>query len=111
MTVHKFDNSSILVSPKPKATPERCDSPGFFVLKFDSVRKGKALDKTCFARYNRAKGGTTMPKIDAQLGIRVTKDLKARLTAQAKSEMKSVSTLVVQVMEAYLESKGNGKKD
>ena len=52
-----------------------------------------------------------MPKIDAQLGIRLTKDLKARLTAQAKSEMKSVSTLVVQVMEEYLESKGNGKKE
>lgn len=51
-----------------------------------------------------------MPKIDAQLGIRVTKDLKARLTAQARSEMKSVSTLVVEVVEAYLESKGNGKK-
>ena len=41
-----------------------------------------------------------MPKIDAQLGIRVTKDLKARLTAQAKSEM----------VEAYLDSKGMGKQ-
>ena len=51
-----------------------------------------------------------MPKIDAQLGVRVTKDLKARLTAQARSERKSVSTLVVQVVEAYLESVGNGKK-
>lgn len=49
-----------------------------------------------------------MPKIDAQLGIRVTKDLKARLTAQAKSEMKSVSTLVVQLIEEYLDSKGKG---
>ena len=48
-----------------------------------------------------------MPKIDAQLGIRITKDLKARLTAQAKSEKKSVSTLVVQVIEDYLASKGN----
>ena len=52
-----------------------------------------------------------MPKIDAQLGIRVPKTLKARLTAQAKSEMKSVSTLVVQVVEDYLASKGNGKKE
>ena len=51
-----------------------------------------------------------MPKIDAQLGIRVTKDLKARLERQAKSEMKSVSALVVQVMEDYLSSKGNGKQ-
>lgn len=52
-----------------------------------------------------------MPKIDAQLGIRVTKDLKERLTAQAKKEKKSVSTLVVQVVEAYLESKGSGKQE
>lgn len=52
-----------------------------------------------------------MPKIDAQLGIRVTKDLKARLEQQARGEMKSVSALVVQVMEDYLASKGNGKKE
>ena len=52
-----------------------------------------------------------MPKIDAQLGIRLTKDLKARLTVQAKSEMKSVSTLVVQLVEEYLDSQGNEKKD
>ena len=50
-----------------------------------------------------------MPKIDAQLGIRVTKDLKARLERQAKSEMKSVSALIIQVMEDYLSSHGNGK--
>ncbi len=52
-----------------------------------------------------------MAKIDAQLGIRVTKDLKERLTAQAKGEMKSVSALVVQVVEAYLESMGNGRRE
>ena len=50
-----------------------------------------------------------MPKIDAQLGIRVTKDLKERLTVRARQEKKSVSALVVQVMEEYLASKGNGK--
>ena len=50
-----------------------------------------------------------MPKIDAAIGIRVTKDLKARLEKQAKIEMKSVSALIVQVMEEYLTSKGNGK--
>ena len=69
------------------------------------------MDKGPMKRYNRGKGVIAMPKIDAQLGIRVTKDLKARLTAQAKSEMKSVSTLVVEVVETYLESKGNGKKE
>ena len=51
-----------------------------------------------------------MPKIDAQLGIRVTKDLKGRLEKQARSEMKSVSALIVQVMEDYLASNGNGKE-
>ena len=51
-----------------------------------------------------------MPKIDAAIGIRVTKDLKARLEQQARSEMKSVSALIVQVMEDYLASKGNGKQ-
>jgi|InofroStandDraft_1065614.scaffolds.fasta_scaffold271850_1 predicted HicB family RNase H-like nuclease len=48
------------------------------------------------------KGVIAVPKIDAQLGIRVTKDLKERLTARARQEKKSVSALVVQVMEAYL---------
>lgn len=50
-----------------------------------------------------------MPKIDAAIGIRVTKDLKARLEKQAKSEMKSVSALIVQVMEDYLTAHGNRK--
>ena len=68
------------------------------------------MDKGPMKRYNRGKGVIAMPKIDAQLGIRVTRDLKERLTAQAKSERKSVSTLAVQVLEAYLESAGNGKK-
>ena len=48
------------------------------------------------------KGVIAVPQIDAQLGIRVTKDLKERLTARARQEKKSVSALVVQVMEAYL---------
>ncbi len=51
-----------------------------------------------------------MPKIDAQLGIRVTKDLKSRLEQQARREMSSVSALIVRVMEEYLQSKGNGKQ-
>ena len=51
-----------------------------------------------------------MPKIDAQLGIRVTKDLKARLEQQARSEKSSVSALIVRVMEEYLSSKEKGKE-
>ena len=60
------------------------------------------MDKGPMKRYNRGKGVIAMPKIDAQLGIRVTKDLKARLERQAKREMKSVSALIVGGMEAYL---------
>ena len=52
-----------------------------------------------------------MPKIDAAIGIRVTKDLKARLERQAKSEMKSVSALIIQVMEDYLSQKGLGRAE
>lgn len=52
-----------------------------------------------------------MPKIDSAIGIRVTKDLKARLEKQAKSERKSVSALIICVMEDYLQSKGNGKRE
>ena len=70
----------------------------------------KKLDKGPLWRYNDKKGGLTMPKIDAQLGIRGTKDLKGRLEKQARSEMKSVSALIVQVMEDYLASNGNGKE-
>ena len=101
MTLAKIKIKSTWGHPRP------------IVPKFDNVRKKntKLLDKEVFRRYNGLKGVIVMPKIDAQLGIRVTKDLKARLTAQAKSEMKSVSTLVVQVMEDYLESVGNGKKE
>ena len=47
------------------------------------------MDKGSAKGYNGLKGVIVMPKIDAQLGIRVTKDLKARLTAQAR-DRKSV---------------------
>ena len=52
-----------------------------------------------------------MPKIDAQLGIRVTKDLKSRLERQAKREMKSVSALIVGVMEDYLVEQENERQE
>ena len=50
------------------------------------------------------KEGSAVAKIDAQLGVRVTKDLKNRLEQQARKEMSSVSALVVRVMEDYLAS-------
>ena len=69
------------------------------------------MDKPIARRYNGSKGVIAVAKIDAQLGVRVTNDLKTRLTKQARSEKRSVSALVVDVVEAYLESKGSGKQD
>ena len=48
-----------------------------------------------------------MPKMDAQVGIRVTKELKARLEKQARKEMRSVSNLIIKVMEDYLDQVEN----
>ena len=45
-----------------------------------------------------------MAKTDAQIGIRVTSEFKARLEAQARKERRSVSNLILNVMEEYLES-------
>ncbi len=59
------------------------------------------MDKGPMKRYNRGKGVIAMPKIDAQLGIRVTKDLKARLERQAKRCGLSLS--------GYLRRVGAGK--
>lgn len=46
-----------------------------------------------------------MAKTDAQIGIRVTSEFKAQLEAQARKERRSVSNLILKVMEEYLESK------
>ena len=45
-----------------------------------------------------------MAKTDAQIGIRVTSEFKAKLEAQAREERRSVSNLILKVMEEYLES-------
>ncbi|MDE6260075.1 MAG: ribbon-helix-helix domain-containing protein [Oscillospiraceae bacterium] len=44
-----------------------------------------------------------MEKTNAYIGIRVTDEFKARLEAQAQKERRSVSNLVLKVMEDYLE--------
>ena len=44
-----------------------------------------------------------MPRLDAQVAVRVPKELKLRLEQQARREMLSVSAMIVKVMEAYLE--------
>ena len=49
------------------------------------------------------KGVVCMEKTNAYIGIRVTDEFKARLEAQAQKERRSVSNLVLKVMEDYLE--------
>lgn len=44
-----------------------------------------------------------MEKSDVQIGLRVTKEFKARLEAQADREHRKVSNLIVKVMLDYLE--------
>lgn len=44
-----------------------------------------------------------MAKTDAQIGLRVTKEFKERLEVQAKKERRSVSNLILKVMEDYLQ--------
>lgn len=44
-----------------------------------------------------------MGKTDAQIGIRVTSEFKARLEAQAQRERRNISNLILKVMEDYLE--------
>ena len=46
-----------------------------------------------------------MPKLNAQVGIRLPQDLKVRLERQARKEMISVSGMILRVMEAYLDEK------
>ena len=44
-----------------------------------------------------------MAKTDAQITMRVTSEFKTRLEAQAQKERRSVSNLILKVMEEYLE--------
>ena len=43
-----------------------------------------------------------MAKTDAQITMRVTSEFKARIEAQAQQERRSVSNLILKVMEEYL---------
>lgn len=45
-----------------------------------------------------------MAKTDTQIGVRVTSEFKAKLEAQARKERRSVSNLILKVMEEYLEA-------
>ncbi|MBD9090596.1 MAG: hypothetical protein EGR72_12300 [Clostridiales bacterium] len=47
--------------------------------------------------------GCFMAKTDTQISLRVTSQFKARLERQAERERRSVSNLILKVMEEYLE--------
>ena len=45
-----------------------------------------------------------MAKTDTQISVRITSEFKARLERQAEKERRSVSNLIIKVMEEYLDS-------
>lgn len=45
-----------------------------------------------------------MSKTDAQIGIRVTSEFKAKVEAQAEREHRNASNLIIKVMTEYLEA-------
>ena len=45
-----------------------------------------------------------MAKTNTQIGIRVTSEFKEQLEQQAQKERRTVSNLIIKVMEDYLES-------
>ena len=45
-----------------------------------------------------------MAKTDTQISARITNEFKARLERQAEKERRSVSNLIIKVMEEYLDS-------
>lgn len=51
-----------------------------------------------------------MSKTDTQIGIRVTSEFKAALEAQAQKERRTVSNLILKVMEEYLEAQNKGQQ-
>lgn len=50
-----------------------------------------------------------MAKSDAQISLRLSKELKEELTAQAKRERRSVTALILRVMEEYLKNRESEK--
>lgn len=50
------------------------------------------------------KGGVNVAKTDTQISFRVTSEFKDLLEAQARKERRSVSNLILKVMEEYLEA-------
>ena len=50
-----------------------------------------------------------MAKSDSQISLRLSKKLKGELTAQAKRERRSVTALILRVMEEYLKNRESEK--
>lgn len=55
-------------------------------------------------RIPEERGGIRMAKADTQISVRITNEFKARLERQAEKERRSVSNLIIKVMEEYLDS-------
>ena len=55
--------------------------------------------------------GMLMAKTDTQISLRVTSQFKARLERQAERERRSVSNLILKVMEEYLEQQEEEKEN
>lgn len=55
--------------------------------------------------------GCFMAKTDTQISLRVTSQFKARLERQAERERRSVSNLILKVMEEYLEQQEEEKEN
>lgn len=51
-----------------------------------------------------------MAKTDAFIGIRVTSDFKEQIEAQAQKERRSLSNLIVKIIEEYLEQQEKQEK-
>ena len=47
-----------------------------------------------------------MAKTDTQISMRVTNEFKTRLEQRAEKERRSVSNLIIKVMEEYLDNQG-----
>lgn len=50
-----------------------------------------------------------MAKSENQIGFRVTDEFKARLTAQAEKERRSISNLIINVLTDYLDNAEKNK--
>ena len=61
----------------------------------------KTFRKVCCIMFS--KWGGAMSKNEAQIGVRTTVELKKRLEVQAKKEKRTLSNLIIKILEEYLD--------